>query len=583
MFKLLKYLKGYIPQSIIAPLFKFLEASFELAVPIVMANIIDIGIKNNDEGYVYKMGLILVLLGVFGLAAAITAQYFAAKAALGFGTALRRDFYRHLNTLSHAEIDKIGAPTMITRVTNDINQAQTGVNMFLRLFLRSPFIVIGSIVMCLTVSPSLTLIFGIAAPVIGLIIYLIMTNTIPKYKHIQSGLDRVSLLTRENLSGVRVIRAFSRQKNEKEDFEVETGELLKAQIRAGRVSALLNPLTFAVVNLAIAAILWFGGGSVDSGAITQGELIALVNYMNQILLALIVVANLIIILTKSGASASRINDIFALTPSVTDENNAPQEAVHGAPAVEFKNVTFAYHKDKPTLENISISVKKGETLGIVGGTGSGKSTFVNLIPRFYDITEGELLINGNDVRKYPLSQLRGKIGIVPQRAVLFKGTIRTNMQWGNRNATDEEIWDALETAQAAEFVKKLPDGIDSAVEQGGRNFSGGQRQRLTIARAVVMKPEIIILDDSSSALDFATDAALRSALARDLSESTVLIVSQRASGVKHADKIIVLDDGRTAGIGTHKELFESCGVYREICLSQMSESEAADNDTFLKK
>lgn len=583
MFKLLKYLKGYIPQSIIAPLFKFLEASFELAVPIVMANIIDIGIKNNDEGYVYKMGLILVLLGVFGLAAAITAQYFAAKAALGFGTALRRDFYRHLNTLSHAEIDKIGAPTMITRVTNDINQAQTGVNMFLRLFLRSPFIVIGSIVMCLTVSPSLTLIFGIAAPVIGLIIYLIMTNTIPKYKHIQSGLDRVSLLTRENLSGVRVIRAFSRQKNEKEDFEVETGELLKAQIRAGRVSALLNPLTFVVVNLAIAAILWFGGGSVDSGAITQGELIALVNYMNQILLALIVVANLIIILTKSGASASRINDIFALTPSVTDENNAPQEAVHGAPAVEFKNVTFAYHKDKPTLENISISVKKGETLGIVGGTGSGKSTFVNLIPRFYDITEGELLIDGNDVRKYPLSQLRGKIGIVPQRAVLFKGTIRTNMQWGNRNATDEEIWDALETAQAAEFVKKLPDGIDSAVEQGGRNFSGGQRQRLTIARAVVMKPEIIILDDSSSALDFATDAALRSALARDLSESTVLIVSQRASGVKHADKIIVLDDGRTAGIGTHKELFESCGVYREICLSQMSESEAADNDTFLKK
>lgn len=583
MFKLLKYLKGYIPQSIIAPLFKFLEASFELAVPIVMANIIDIGIKNNDEGYVYKMGLILVLLGVFGLAAAITAQYFAAKAALGFGTALRRDFYRHLNTLSHAEIDKIGAPTMITRVTNDINQAQTGVNMFLRLFLRSPFIVIGSIVMCLTVSPSLTLIFGIAAPVIGLIIYLIMTNTIPKYKHIQSRLDRVSLLTRENLSGVRVIRAFSRQKNEKEDFEVETGELLKAQIRAGRVSALLNPLTFAVVNLAIAAILWFGGGSVDSGAITQGELIALVNYMNQILLALIVVANLIIILTKSGASASRINDIFALTPSVTDENNVPQEAVHGAPAVEFKNVTFAYHKDKPTLENISISVKKGETLGIVGGTGSGKSTFVNLIPRFYDITEGELLIDGNDVRKYPLSQLRGKIGIVPQRAVLFKGTIRTNMQWGNRNASDEEIWDALETAQAAEFVKKLPDGIDSAVEQGGRNFSGGQRQRLTIARAVVMKPEIIILDDSSSALDFATDAALRSALARDLSESTVLIVSQRASGVKHADKIIVLDDGRTAGIGTHKELFESCGVYREICLSQMSESEAADNDTFLKK
>ncbi|MBD5103750.1 MAG: ABC transporter ATP-binding protein, partial [Ruminococcaceae bacterium] len=548
MFKLLKYLKGYIPQSIIAPLFKFLEASFELAVPIVMANIIDIGVKNRDEGYIYKMGLVLVLLGVLGLAAAITAQYFAAKAALGFGTALRRDFYRHLNTLSHAEIDKIGAPTMITRVTNDINQAQTGVNMFLRLFLRSPFIVIGSIVMCLTISPSLTLIFGIAAPVIGLIIYLIMSNTIPKYKLIQSRLDKVSLLTRENLSGVRVIRAFARQKNEKEDFDGETGELLKAQVRAGRVSALLNPLTFAVVNLAIAAILWFGGGSVDSGAITQGELIALVNYMNQILLALIVVANLIIILTKASASASRINDVFEIAPSVTDEGNVLQTPVNGAAAVELKNVTFAYHKDKPTLENITLSVKRGETVGIVGGTGSGKSTLVNLIPRFYDITEGELLIDGADVRKYPLSQLREKIGIVPQRAVLFKGTIRSNMKWGKENAADEEIWAALETAQAAEFVRKLPDGLDSVVEQGGRNFSGGQRQRLTIARAVVMKPEIIILDDSSSALDFATDAALRTALARDISESTVFIVSQRASSVKHADKIIVLDDGQAAGI-----------------------------------
>lgn len=408
MFKLLKYLKGYIPQSIIAPLFKFLEASFELAVPIVMANIIDIGVKNRDEGYIYRMGLILVLLGIFGLAAAITAQYFSAKAALGFGTALRKDFYKHLNTLSHAEIDKIGPSTMITRVTNDINQAQTGINMFLRLFLRSPFIVVGSIIMCLTISPSLTLIFGIAAPLIGLIIYLIMTRTIPKYKQIQSRLDRVSLLTRENLSGVRVIRAFARQKNEKSDFDGETGELLKAQVRVGRISALLNPLTFAVVNIAIAAILWFGGGSVDSGAITQGELIALVNYMNQILLALMALANLITILTKAGASASRINDIFAVTSSITDEGNVPQQAVSGAPAVELKNVVFAYHKDKPSLEDISITVNKGETVGVVGGTGSGKSTFVNLIPRFYDITEGELMIDGNDIKKYPLSQLRKK-------------------------------------------------------------------------------------------------------------------------------------------------------------------------------
>ncbi len=574
MIKLLRYLKGYIPQSIIAPLFKFLEASFELAVPIVMANIIDIGVKNRDEGYVYKMGLVLVILGILGLAAAITAQYFAAKSALGFGTALRRDFYRHLNTLSHAEIDKIGAPTMITRITNDINQAQTGVNMFLRLFLRSPFIVIGSIVMCLTVSPSLTLIFGVAAPVIGLIIYLVMTKTIPKYKKIQSRLDRVSLLTRENLSGVRVVRAFARQNNEKEDFDEETGELLRAQVRVGRVSALLNPLTFAVVNIAIAAILWFGGGSVDSGAITQGELIALVNYMNQILLALIVVANLIIILTKASASASRLNDIFAVTPSVTDEGNIPAKAVIGAPAVEFENVVFAYHKDKPSLENINLIVEKGETVGVVGGTGSGKSTLVNLIPRFYDITHGEIRIDGVDVRKYPLSQLREKIGIVPQRAVLFKGTIRSNMLWGKKNASDDEIWTALETAQAAEFVRKLPDGLDSVVEQGGRNFSGGQRQRLTIARAVVMKPDIIILDDSSSALDFATDAALRTALKQDLSGSTVFIVSQRASSIKHADKIIVLDDGQAAGTGTHGELFNNCQVYREICLSQMSEQEA---------
>lgn len=575
MFKLLKYLKGYIPQSIIAPLFKFLEASFELAVPIVMANIIDIGVKNGDEGYIYRMGLILVLLGIFGLAAAITAQYFSAKAALGFGTALRNDFYKHLNTLSHAEIDRIGAPTMITRVTNDINQAQTGINMFLRLFLRSPFIVLGSIVMCLTISPSLTLIFGVAAPVIGLIIYLIMTGTIPKYKKIQARLDRVSLLTRENLSGVRVIRAFARQKDEKEDFDDETGELLKAQVRVGRISALLNPLTFAVVNIAIAAILWFGGGSVDSGAITQGELIALVNYMNQILLALMALANLITILTKAGASASRVNDIFAMTPSVTDKGNIPQTAVNGAPAVELKNVVFAYHRDKPSLENIDFTAKKGETVGIVGGTGSGKSTLVNLIPRFYDITRGELLIDGIDVKKYPLSQLREKIGIVPQRALLFKGTVRSNMLWGKRDATDEEIWAALETAQAAEFVKKLPEGLDAPVEQGGRNFSGGQRQRLTIARAVVMKPEIIILDDSSSALDFATDAALRSALKNDISYSTVFIVSQRASSVRHADKIIVLDDGKAVGIGTHKELFNDCPVYREICLSQMSEQEAA--------
>lgn len=572
MFKLIKYLKGYTLQSIIAPLFKFLEASFELIVPLVMASMIDVGVKNNDEGYIYRMGLILVILGVLGLAAAITAQYFAAKASMGYGAALRRDFYRHLNSLSHAEIDKIGAPTMMTRITNDINQSQTGVNMFLRLFLRSPFIVIGSVVMCLTISVDLTLIFAVAAPVLGFIIYLIMTGTIPGYKKIQGRLDKVSKLTRENLSGVRVIRAFARQRNETEDFDEETAQLMKAQIRVGRISALLNPLTFAVVNVAIAAIIWYGGMYVDTGNITQGELIALVNYMNQILLALIYLANLIVILTKAGASNSRINDIFAMTPSITDEGNAQQEAVKGAPAVEFKNVTFAYHGEA-ALEGINLTANSGEVIGVVGGTGSGKTTLINLIPRFYDVTEGEVLVDGVDVRKYPLKQLREKIGVVPQRAVLFKGTIRSNMLWGKSDASDGEIWQALETAQAREFVGKLDKGLDAPVEQGGRNFSGGQRQRLTIARAVLMKPHILILDDSSSALDFATDAALRKALAKDIN-STVFIVSQRASSIKHADRIIVLDDGKPVGIGKHSELFESCKLYREICLSQMSEKEA---------
>lgn len=574
MIKLIKYLKGYIPQSIIAPLFKFLEASFELIVPLVMAGMIDVGVKNNDEGYIYSMGLVLVLLGVLGLAASITAQYFAAKASMGFGTALRRALYRHLNTLSHAELNRLGADTMTTRMINDINQAQTGVNMFLRLFLRSPFIVVGAIVMCLTISVELTLIFAVAAPVIGLIIYLIMNRTIPGYKRIQGGLDKVSLLTRENLSGVRVIRAFARQKNEQEDFEQETARLMKAQIRVGRISALLNPLTFVVVNLAIAAIIWFGGISVDVGFITQGELIALVNYMNQILLALIYLANLINILTKASASGARINDVFALSPSVDDSGNEDQQPVPGAPAVEFRGVSFGYHEAGTVLENITLCAKKGEVIGILGGTGSGKTTLVNLIPRFYDVTAGQVLVEGADVKKYPLKQLRAKIGIVPQRAVLFKGTVRSNLCWGKREASDSELWSALETAQAAEFVRKLDEGLDAQVEQGGRNFSGGQRQRLTIARAIVMRPEILILDDSSSALDFATDAALRKALTRDMAGTTVFIVSQRTAGVRQADRILVLDDGKAVGLGSHSELMESCRVYKEICLSQMTEKEA---------
>lgn len=573
MLKLVKYLKGYIPQSVLAPLFKFLEASFELLVPIVMANIIDTGIKNNDSGYIYKTGLLLIILGVLGLIASLTAQYFAAKASLGFGTALRRDFYRHVNTLSHAEIDRIGASSLITLVTNDINQTQTGVNMFLRLVLRSPFIVAGAVVMCLTISVRLTLIFAVAAPIIALIIYLIMRKTIPAYRKIQEKLEGVSLLTRENLSGARVIRAFSRQENERNDFGEQTNELMLSQLYAGKISALLNPLTFAVVNLAIAAIIWFGGLYVDNGGITQGELIALVNYMNQILLSLIQLSNLIIILTKASASAARINDAFAIKTSVSDEGSVWQEPVKGAPFVEFENVSFGYHKDKLSLESISFSLEKGQVMGIVGGTGSGKTTLINLIPRFYDASSGEVKLCGVNVKKFPLKQLREKTAVVPQKAVLFKGTVRSNMRWANEALSDEEIWAALKTAQAAEFVEKLEAGLDSPVEQGGRNFSGGQRQRLTIARAIAAKPEILILDDSSSALDFATDAALKKSLAEDLKETSVFIVSQRASSVRNADQIIVLENGKAVGLGKHGDLLEKCPLYKEICLSQMTEEE----------
>lgn len=572
MIKLLRYLKGYIKESVIAPLFKFLEACFELIVPVIMAKIIDVGIKNGDTGYILGMGGVLVGLGVLGLAAALTAQYFAAKASVGFGTALRTALFKHINSLSHAEIDKIGTPSLLNRMTGDVNQAQTGVNMFLRLFLRSPFIVVGAIVMCLMINVKLTLIFGVAAPLIGLVIYLVMHSTIPKYRQIQNRLDRVSLQTRENLSGVRVIRAFSRQDGELSQFNASAGELMSAQVKTGRISALLNPLTYVIVNLAIIAIIWFGGQTVYEGDLTQGEVIALVNYMTQILTALIYLANLIIILTKASASAVRVNEVFAVHSSISDGELAEAKAEKNVPAVELRDVTFAYGGANPSLEKISFSVFPGETVGIVGGTGSGKSTLVNLIPRFYDVTSGAVLVNGNDVREYKLDALRGKIGYVPQRAALLSGTIRDNMKMGNAGASDEEIWRALEVAQAKEFVEQKPDGLDALISQGGKNLSGGQRQRLTIARAVVKNPEILILDDSASALDFATDAALRKALSK--LSVTVFIVSQRAAGVKHADKIVVLEDGEAVAIGTHAELFESCPQYREICLSQMSEKEA---------
>lgn len=578
MLKLFKYLKNYKLQSIIGPLFKLIEACFELAVPLVMAKIIDVGIARADKNYIISMGGVLVFLGVLGLLCSLTAQYFAAKASLGFGTELRRDLYHHINTLSHAEIDKLGSSTLVTRMTVDINQAQTGVNMLLRLFLRSPFIVIGSIIMAFTISVKLTLIFLIAAPILGLIIYLVMTKTVPMFKNIQKKLDKTTLMVDENLSGVRVIRAFSRQKNEEDEFHKNADELFGLQVKAGKISALMNPCTYVIVYIAIIAIIWFGGIDVNIGGITQGELIALTSYMNQILLALLAVAVLVTSITRAQASSIRINKVFQYKTSVSDEGNQTVNENENSPRVIFDNVTFSYNdSEEPALKNITFTAEKGETVGIIGGTGSGKSTLVNLMPGFYRYRSGKLLIDGYETGKYPFEQLRHKIGIVPQRAVLFKGTIRENMQWRDKNASDEEIYKALEIAQALEFVNAKPEKLDHMIMQEGKNLSGGQRQRLTIARALVGSPEILILDDSASALDLSTDAKLRRAIAEKTQDMTVFIVSQRISSIRNADKIIVLDDGEIAGTGTHSQLLNNCAVYREICLSQLSAEEVAEN------
>lgn len=574
MFRLAKYLKNYIVQSILGPLFKMTEATFELIVPIVMAKIIDVGIKNGDKAYIYKMGGVLVLLGVLGLACSLTAQFFAAKASMGFGTALRKDLYHHINKFSHAEIDQVGTSTLITRMTGDINQAQTGVNMILRLFLRSPFIVIGAIIASFMINVKLTLIFLIASPIIGLVLYFVMSRSIPKYTQIQKKVDRVSLLTRENLVGVRVIRAFSQQDEEKKEFSQTSDTLMKEQIIVGKISALLNPATYVIVNIAILCIIWFGGKTVYAGNLTQGEVIALVNYMSQILLALVALANLVVVITKASASAVRINEIFDTAPQLTDENGRDNLSFDKTNAVEFKNVSFAYSKGSDNaLENINLTVKKGETVGIIGGTGSGKSTLINLIPRFYEAQCGEILVDGVNVKDYKFDALREKIAIVPQKAVLFKGTIRDNMKWGKADATDEEIYKALEISQAMEFVSSKPEGLDTMILQNGKNLSGGQRQRLTIARAIIKNGDILILDDSASALDYATDAKLRKAISEQTGDLTVFIVSQRASTIKNADKIIVIDDGKIAGIGKHSQLFKECEVYKEICLSQLSKEE----------
>ena len=572
MFKLKRYLRKYKKESVIAPMFKMLEACFELLTPLVMARIVDVGIRDRDMGYIMMMCAVMVAFGVFGLLCSATAQYFAAKAATGFGTALREDLFRHVNSFSYTELDMIGTSTLVTRLTSDINQVQAGVNLLLRLFLRSPFIVVGAVVMAFVVNARLAWIFVVLVPVLSLVIYGIMLATIPLYKKVQNRLDVVLRLTRESLAGARVVRAFSRQEDEIQDFREESEGLMHMQLLVGKISALLNPATYVIINAAILVVLWLGGGTVYSGELTQGGLIALINYMTRVLLALLALSMLIVSVTKASASAGRINDVFSQASGMK-EGGSETDIREGEMKVSFRHVDFAYKGGKNALTDIRMEVKRGQTIGIIGGTGSGKSTVVNLIPRFYDASAGEVLVDGVDVREYPFSRLRGNIGIVPQNAVLFAGTIRENMQWGKKGASDDEIYRALEIAQAKEFVEAKPDGLETMVLQGGKNFSGGQRQRLTIARALVGEPEILILDDSASALDFATDAKLRRAIAAQTRGMTVFIVSQRAASIKDADQILVLDDGRQVGLGTHRELLETCGVYHEICMSQFSEKE----------
>lgn len=568
---LIKYLRHYIKESILAPLFKMLEASFELFVPLVMAAIIDTGIKNSDKPYIFKMGMVLVGLAIVGFISALTAQYFAAKAAVGFGKELRGDLYRHINTLSYSEIDKIGTSTLITRLTADVNQMQTAVNLFLRLFLRSPFIVIGAVVMAFTVDPKTAIIFAVSIPMLAVVVFGIMFYSVPIYKKVQNRLDSVMRMTRENLSGVRVIRAFNHEQREIEDFDKYSEELKDMQLYGGKISAYLNPITYVIVNLSIVLIIYVGGLRVDTGRLTQGEVISLINYMSQVLVELIKLSNLIINLTKSVACGNRINDVFKIKPSINDGSGIKTE---NDTAVEFDHVSATYAgSNEKSLDSLTLNVPRGSTVGIIGATGSGKTTLINLIPRFYDVSGGSLKVNGTDVRNYNVDELRKLVGVVPQKAALVSGTVRDNMKWGKPDATDEEINAALKTAQALDFVDEK-NGLDSKILQGGKNLSGGQIQRLTIARALVRKPEILILDDSSSALDFATDAALRRAIKSDTDNMTAFIVSQRFSTIKNADMIIVLDDGRVCGIGKHDELFESCEEYRDICESQLSSKEA---------
>ena len=570
------YLKDYKKESILAPLFKLLEAFFELMVPLVMANIIDYGISNRNMGYIGKMGLLLLLLGVVGLASSITAQFFAAKAAVGVSTKLRQALFDHIEDLSFTDIDKAGTSTMITRMTSDVNQVQSGINMTLRLFLRSPIIVFGAMIMAFTIDVKCALIFVVAIPLLSIVVFGIILSTIPMYKKVQSRLDQVLGITRENLTGVRVIRAFHQEAKEEERFRENNEALSAMQIFVGKISACMNPVTYVIVNGAIIALIYTGAVQVNIGNLSQGEVVAIINYMNQILVELVKLANLIVTMTKALACAERVASVFDIGADaayVGAQNQKLADKVDkSAPFLDFKHVSLTYQgAGAPTLQDMNFTVNRGDTVGIIGGTGSGKTSLVNLIPGFYPVTEGEILLEGRDIRTMSDEELRGRIGVVPQKAVLFKGTIRSNLQWGKPDATEEEMWKALELAQASEVVDGKPGKLDATVAQNGKNFSGGQRQRLTIARALVRNPEILILDDSASALDYATDAKLRAAIRTLEDKTTTFIVSQRASTIRHADKIIVLDDGEIAGMGTHDELLKDCTVYQEIYYSQYPE------------
>ena len=576
MKQLMMYLKDYKKESILAPLFKLLEAFFELLVPLVMANIIDYGISNRNMGYIGKMGLLLLLLGVVGLASSITAQFFAAKAAVGFSTKLRQALFDHIEDLSFTDIDKAGTSTMITRMTSDVNQVQSGINMTLRLFLRSPIIVFGAMIMAFTIDVKCALIFVVAIPLLSVVVFGIILSTIPMYKKVQSKLDQVLGITRENLTGVRVIRAFHQEAKEADRFRENNEALSAMQIFVGKISACMNPVTYIIVNGAIIALIYTGAVQVNIGNLSQGEVVAIINYMNQILVELVKLANLIVTMTKALACAERVASVFDIGADAAYVGAQDQELADKvdkkAPFLDFKHVSLTYQgAGAPTLQDMNFTVNRGDTVGIIGGTGSGKTSLVNLIPGFYPATEGEILLEGRDIRTMSDEELRGRIGVVPQKAVLFKGTIRSNLQWGKPDATEEEMWKALELAQASEVVDGKPGKLDATVAQNGKNFSGGQRQRLTIARALVRNPEILILDDSASALDYATDAKLRAALRTLEDKTTTFIVSQRASTIRHADKIIVLDDGEIAGMGTHDELLKDCTVYQEIYYSQYPE------------